>query len=204
MSNYDQQYQTETALFGEPYPEFVSFLKGYGISNGRALDIGCGQGRDALILARHGYHVIGVDASQVGVAQMVAQAEAGNLSVEGIVADFYVYEPNGRFDAIVLDSILHFEKGDKAKELNLLNRLSTYLNEGGHFFIFVHKSAKKEKELHNWLRIKRCLFSLVENGYVTAVYEEKASGFRAKFQMYMFILQRKATGEEVRTDVFTA
>lgn len=189
MNNYDKQYQTETTLFGEPYPEFIDFVQKNALQGGRALDIGCGQGRDALMLARHGYHVTGVDASRVGIEQMLAQAKAEKLSVNGVVADFYAHDPAETYDAIVLDSILHFEKADKAKEINLLDKLSACLNVNGYLFVFVHKSAKKEKELHNWLQTKIGLFSMAEAGYVTAIYEEKSSGFRTEFQMYMFILQ---------------
>lgn len=190
MSNYDKQYQDEDDLFGTPYSEFTTFVKEHAHQGGRALDLGCGQGRDALMLAKNGYQVTGVDASKVGIEQMVAQAQANKLSVNGIVADIYEYEPDDTYDAIVLDSILHFEKADKTKELALLNKLSTYLNENGYFFIFVHKSPKKEKELHQWLATVQTAFAQVQDGYITMVYEEKRSGFRSEFQMYSFILQR--------------
>lgn len=196
MSNYDKQYQTETALFGTPYPEFEAFVQRHAVHGGRALDIGCGQGRDALMLARHGYHVTGVDASRVGIEQMLAQAAAEQLPVEGVVADFYAYEPDETYDAIVLDSILHFEKGDTAKELDLLNKLSAYLNEDGYLFIFVHKSRRKEKEIRDWFEQVQRMLTLRQNGYVDAIYEEKSTGFRTEFQMYMFILQRNGQETE--------
>lgn len=63
MSDYDKQYQTETELFGAAYPEFEKFVQENKHSNGSALDLGCGQGRDALMLARHGYWVTAVDNS---------------------------------------------------------------------------------------------------------------------------------------------
>ena len=49
--SYDKQYQTEN-LFGEPYSE-----------RGRLLDLGCGQGRNAIPLAQLGYEVTGMDIS---------------------------------------------------------------------------------------------------------------------------------------------
>ena len=192
MTNYDKQYQTETGLFGTPYPEFEAFVQKHALQGGRALDIGCGQGRDALMLARHGYHVTGVDASQVGIEQMLTQAAAENLPVTGVVADFYEYELSETYDAIVLDSILHFEKGDKVKEIALLNKLSACLNEDGYLFIFVHKSSRKEKELHKWFEQVQTVFTLRQDGYVDAIYEEKSSGFRTEFQMYALFLQRKS------------
>ena len=47
---YDKYYQTEK-LFGEPYPELINFYAE--IKNkGKLLDLGCGQGRDAIALAK--------------------------------------------------------------------------------------------------------------------------------------------------------
>ena len=189
MSSYDKQYQTEEALFGEPYAEFEAFVKAHALAGGTAIDIGCGQGRDALMLARHGYQVLGIDGSKVGIEQMVAFADAAGLKVAGLVADFYEYEPSEGVDAVVLDSILHFEKGDVAKEVAMLDRLSDKITPAGYLFVFVHRSDKKEKVLHRWAATRPGL-SLIQDGYIDYVYEEKASGFRSPFQFYMFIAQR--------------
>lgn len=37
------------------------------LAPGRALDIGCGEGADALWLAEHGWHVLGIDVSDVAI-----------------------------------------------------------------------------------------------------------------------------------------
>lgn len=73
----------------------------------RILDVGCGQGRDCLALARMGHHVHGVDLAPSGVAQMVAAADAQGLAVTGEVADITAYTPQDRFDAMVIDRTLH-------------------------------------------------------------------------------------------------
>lgn len=83
MSNYDSYYQTEN-LFGKPYPELIQFYTELG-KIGRLLDLGCGQGRDAIPLARLGFDVIGIDQSKVGIGQMNAIAQKEQLSLKGIV-----------------------------------------------------------------------------------------------------------------------
>ncbi|MCB0845307.1 MAG: methyltransferase domain-containing protein, partial [Bacteroidetes bacterium] len=77
---YDKYYLTEN-LFGKPYPELIEFFS-QNPQKGKVLDLGCGQGRDAIALARLGYSVTGIDNSKVGIEQMnqVAQTEKLNLS----------------------------------------------------------------------------------------------------------------------------
>lgn len=190
MNNYDQQYQVEKNLFGSPYVEFEEFVKQHAKQGGAALDLGCGQGRDALMLAKHGYAVTGVDASYVGIAQMLERAENDSLTVSGVIADIYEYELRDKYDAVVLDSILHFEKADKNKELALLNALINHINENGFLFLFVHKSPQKEREVERWVEAVAAEFEVAEEGYIDYLYKEVATGFQSAFQYYMLILKR--------------
>ena len=192
MSNYDEQYQVELSLFGSPYAEFEEFVKQHAKPGGTALDLGCGQGRDALMLARYGYMVTGVDSSQVGITQMIENARKNHLAVKGVVANLYEYPLHDKFDAVVLDSILHFEKGDKDKELALLNTLVNHINENGFLFLFVHKSKQKEQAVRRWFETVEAAFEVAKEGYIDYVYEETVTGFRSAFQYYMLILKRKA------------
>lgn len=190
MTQYDKQYQVEKDLFGSPYVEFEKFVKQHAKQGGTALDLGCGQGRDALMLARYGYAVTGVDISSVGVDQMLERARDDNLTVNGVVADIYEYALRDKYDAIVLDSILHFEKADKRKELTLLNTVASHINEDGFLFLFVHKSPKKEREVKRWFETVEAAFEIAEESYVDYLYREVVTGFQSAFQYYMLILKR--------------
>jgi len=53
---------------GQPFPEFVQFFVDFDQVNASVLDLGCGQGRDALFIARMGHDVLGVDLSPTGIA----------------------------------------------------------------------------------------------------------------------------------------
>ncbi|MCB0115481.1 MAG: class I SAM-dependent methyltransferase [Caldilineaceae bacterium] len=188
MSSYDNQYNLEESLFGEPYPEFVALIDSID-HKGDALDLGCGQGRDALMLAQQGYSVTGVDASEVGIRQMVERASALGLSVTGVVGDFHAFDFPQQYDLAVLDSILHFAE-DKEKEIDLLDRVLAHTRKDGYVCIFIHKDAAKERALHGYIETRRAGWRLAHTQDIDYVYEEKRINFRAAFQMHMAVMQK--------------
>lgn len=77
MVTYDKHYR-EPNYFGDPYPKLLTFFGEYE-PKGNVLDLGSGQGRDSIALARMGYTVTGVDISKVGVSQMMSIAQKEEL-----------------------------------------------------------------------------------------------------------------------------
>jgi len=126
--SYDEYYQTEN-LFGDPYPVLLKFFAGYPPTS-RVLDLGCGQGRDAIALARMGFDVTGIDISTVGIEQMNQLAQIEKLRLKGVVADVYEYDDFGDYDFVLLDSMLHFNVRDRAKETDFLKRIKSHMREG--------------------------------------------------------------------------
>jgi len=73
---------------------------------GRALDLACGLGADALLLARAGLDVDAWDLSPVVIAKLEAYAATHHLSLRAEVRDVTVHPPEaGRYDVIV---VAHF------------------------------------------------------------------------------------------------
>ena len=85
--NYDALYRTTKDALGAPTKKIVDAFAALDGRRLRVLDVGCGQGRDALFIARLGHHVTGVDISTSGISAMIVAAKAEGLSVEGVVAD---------------------------------------------------------------------------------------------------------------------
>ena len=109
------------------------------------MDIGCGQGRDALFIARLGHAVVGVDLSPTGIAEMCAIADEEDLNINGIAADITEFVPEGMFDVILFDRTLHMLP--KAPRLTVLSKLIAHVAPNGWVLI--------ADENQIWMDLKR-------------------------------------------------
>jgi SAM-dependent methyltransferase len=164
LAKYDEHYQEER-YFGEPCPGLIEFFA-ENPERGRVLDLGCGQGRDALALAQLGYEVTGVDISRVGIEQMMREAERRHLSVTGIVDDIYRFPIGPSFDYILLDSMLHFYKRDREKEVALVRRIMNEMRVGATLCILVSKSRITEPVLQSLFEREPRRWGFLHNEYV--------------------------------------
>ncbi|MGB0439124.1 MAG: class I SAM-dependent methyltransferase [Paracoccaceae bacterium] len=127
--DYDTLYGETRNALGAPTSVFVTFFDAFDRADVRVLDVGCGQGRDALFIARKGHRVVGVDLSPNGIADMMSVATQDGLAIEGVVADISTYTPDGLFDVVLIDRTLHML--GKAPRLAVLARLLDHVTAGG-------------------------------------------------------------------------
>lgn len=131
--DYDALYAEHPNALGEPTKVFVDFFARLNQPNARVLDVGCGQGRDTLFIARLGHHVVGVDLAPHGIEDMLAVAQKECLHIQGKVADIADFTPEGTFDVVVIDRTLHMLE-TKAR-LDTLARLLGYVAPKGWLLI---------------------------------------------------------------------
>jgi len=74
---------------------------------GRALDVACGEGRNAVWLARHGWRTLGVDFSSVGLDKARRLAESVDVDVEWLEADVRTWQPEPQSFDLVLLAYVH-------------------------------------------------------------------------------------------------
>jgi tellurite methyltransferase len=104
---YDKYYAEGPDALGPPTKALTDFLTGHLPPNARVLDVGCGQGRDAVWLAQQGHSVVGIDISTVGIEQLRDIAAAKKLDIAVHVAGVEAYDPDGDFDCVLFDRTLH-------------------------------------------------------------------------------------------------
>ncbi len=99
---WDDRYAERGMAFGSEPNAFVAEHLG-GLPPGRALDLGSGQGRNAVWLAQQGHAVLAVDLSEVATGQAAAWARQAGLDIRFVSADLLTWEPEeAAFDLVLL------------------------------------------------------------------------------------------------------
>ncbi|MCK5133581.1 MAG: methyltransferase domain-containing protein [Candidatus Sabulitectum sp.] len=83
----------------------------------RVLDLGCGDGRNAIPLAEAGFDVTAVDISKAGIGKLRTLIEGRRLSIRAVVADMRDYRIQGRYDLIIAQGCLHLLERTQWKKL---------------------------------------------------------------------------------------
>lgn len=84
-------------------PNRFLVLEVAGLRAGRALDLGCGEGRNAVWLAEQGWHVTGVDFSEAGLQKARELARVRKVRVDWILADVTAFRPKpGSYDFVLI------------------------------------------------------------------------------------------------------
>ncbi len=189
MSKYDKYYKTKD-LFGEPYFELIEFFKQYE-PKGSLIDLGCGQGRDAIPLARLGYKITGIDNSKVGIEQLNTISKKERLNITGLYGDIYSLENYQDFDIVLLDSMLHFEKRDLERETNLITKIAKRIGIRGLICVCIQDKGQKVKILKETFKKSEINFDILNDSTLYYSYVDKESGYKSVSKYCMYILKKK-------------
>ena len=184
---YDKYYQTEN-LFGEPYPELIEFFAEYP-NKGEVLDLGCGQGRDAIALARLGYSVTGIDNSKVGIDQMNQIGQNKNLDLVGQIGDIYAFDRFSEFDIVLIDSMFHFAKNDKVKEIGLIKKIISDIRKGSLVVVCIQDTGDKVQTLNKVIDFERKHKRLSDKEF-KYVFEDSDSGHKSETKYRMIVVEK--------------
>lgn len=111
----------------------------------RVLDLCCGYGRHALLLAGRGYQVTGLDRDEAAIAAARSRAAQAGQTITYLVGDMrQVGNLAGEFDAVInmWQSFCYY---DEATNADLLRQIHQKLAPGGRFIIDMYNCAYYEK-----------------------------------------------------------
>ncbi len=163
-STYDKLYEENEAAFSSEPQECVRRILDHK-KGGAALEIGAGDGRNALFLAKQGFDVTAQDISPVGIEKLKERAQALSVAVVAEVADAR-QEIQRPYDVIVSTFVLHHLLREDALDLIArmqeqtvqegLNVLTVFTKQGDFYrndtdATHFYASQDELRELyHNW------------------------------------------------------
>jgi SAM-dependent methyltransferase len=102
-AEWDARYRERDGTMWSGRPNGRLVVEVGDLTPGRALDVGCGEGADAIWLARRGWTVTAVDVSEVAVSRAREAAELAAAAVEWVCGDaLQTHFPARSFDLLSL------------------------------------------------------------------------------------------------------
>ncbi len=135
-TQWDEKYSRPTFIFGKSPAQFLAENYHFIPYEGNVLDMGMGEGRNAVFLAQKGYKVTGVDISSVAVRKAAVLAQEFGVKIKGVVASMTDYKPSAPFDAIVC-----FYYVDRS----LVEKIKSWLKPGGILIYEAYTTREKAK-----------------------------------------------------------
>ncbi len=136
---WDRRYSTHDHLWsGRPNLRLVDHADG--LEPGRALDVGCGEGGDAIWLAGRGWSVTGTDISAVGLARAQDNAASAGAEVAARLSwirDDLFGDSWGPFEGYDLVSAHYLHLPPEIRHRSL-GRLAGAVSPGGHLLVVTH------------------------------------------------------------------
>lgn len=145
---WDGRYAEADQIWsGSPNPQLVAYIQHEKPST--ALDVGCGEGADAIWLAKRGWHVIAMDVSQLALERARAAGSTAGTEVANRITWLYQdvltwNDAGSRFD-LVSAQYLHFTRDNAA----LHRRLAALVRPGGSLLVVGHHPSLVHADRHH-------------------------------------------------------
>ncbi|MCS7220002.1 MAG: methyltransferase domain-containing protein [Anaerolineae bacterium] len=116
-------------------PEVIEVIEGGVVPSGRAVDLGCGTGTNAIYLARHGFEVIGVDSAILAIVRARRKARRAGVRARfhlGLVTrlDFLPWRADFALDIGCLHGLWPADRPAYAAAL------ARAVRPGGHYLLY--------------------------------------------------------------------
>lgn len=139
IAKYNNLYEKFDNFFGSEPLEQVENLKEY-LPQGEVLDVGGGDGRNALYLSEQGFSVTVADFAEEALKKVQDRAEKEGFTIKTKTIDFSVEGIENEYNSIIFSFVLHYFDSsravvllEQAKEKTTpggIHMVATFMNEG--------------------------------------------------------------------------
>ncbi len=140
---YDQKYAAEEFYWGKQpsamCDRIIEIFKASLDNHPKLLDLSCGEGRNAVYFAKHGFEVTALDASLPGLQKTESYAREVGVNVRTIQADILSYELKDTYDVIFSTGTLQYLPPDVRNKHYQNYKVSTSPNGINGLSVFVQK-----------------------------------------------------------------
>lgn len=145
---WNERYETSERIWsGNPNPQLVAEVSR--LAPGRALDVGCGEGADALWMARQGWDVVATDISSVAIERARQHGRESDPTASLHIAwrrvDLLVEPPEpGSFDLVSVQ-FMQLAPGPRVR---LFTALAATVRPGGALLVVGHHPSDMASGVH--------------------------------------------------------
>ncbi|MDR1736142.1 MAG: helix-turn-helix domain-containing protein [Oscillospiraceae bacterium] len=175
LSCYEREYQKDEYFWGlNPSKMCLKVLEHMPpVRKLKLLDIGCGEGKDAVFFARCGYEVSAFDISDAGLDKLKRLAERACVPVRAFKANIWDFRLEEEYDVLFSSGTLHYIKPELRDEV--MGNYKTHVRKQGivSFHVFVDKpfiGPAPEKE-YSYLWKSGELFTYFHDWYIESCSE---------------------------------
>lgn len=165
QTEYDSLYSKTINLFGSE-PETCLQAFETQIPKGPVLDIGAGQGRNALFLAETGFEVHALEPSKEGIRHLKDQASLRHLNVKCIQKEFGKYNSKSEvYSAVLVFGLIQILSAEDRQAM--IERVPSWLVPGGLLFLtgFGTQDPSMKRVQMNWHELTSQHFVSPEQEY---------------------------------------
>lgn len=96
-----------------------------------AIELGCGEGRNAIYIAKQGIRTVGLDISQTAITNAVKNAENNNVNIDFYCFDIFNTTIKDKYDYVYDSGLFHHLSPHR--RITYLEILKSIINPGGYF-----------------------------------------------------------------------
>jgi len=146
-ADWDAAYREGTPPWdaGKPHAELLRVLDEYNLHPQTVLEVGCGTGADAILLARRRFEVTAVDCSPIAVERARLRAEQHDALLRFVLADAFEFALKaGQFDFVYDAGLYHsIRETQLERYLDMLWRVT---RPGSYFLCLAGATSEAEDD----------------------------------------------------------